>query len=57
MTYLRIATKIALRDNEWLDEMTRRKAIEKLNAISENVAYPEWMLNNDELDAFYNLVF
>jgi len=37
----------------WLDESTRKLALEKLFAIRENVAYPEWLLNNEELDKFY----
>ena len=42
--------------SDWLDDKTKDKSLHKLNAIIENVGYPDWMLNNEELDKYYNLV-
>ena len=42
--------------SDWLDDKTKDKSLNKLNAIIENVGYPDWMLNNEELDKYYNLV-
>lgn len=42
--------------SDWLDDITKNKSLHKLNAIIENVGYPQWMLNNEELDHFYDLV-
>lgn len=44
--------KVVLED-DWLDEVTRKRALDKLSGIRDNVAYPEWILNNAELDKFY----
>ena len=41
--------------NTWLDEQTKAKSLAKLNAVHKNVAYPEWMLNNTELDRLNGL--
>jgi predicted metalloendopeptidase len=42
--------------SDWLDDITKNKSLDKLNAIIENVGYPDWMLDNHELDKYYNLV-
>ncbi|XP_054152475.1 neprilysin-1-like [Oppia nitens] len=41
--------------NDWLDESTKNKSLSKLNAIHRNVGYPDWILDNNELDHYYNL--
>jgi predicted metalloendopeptidase len=43
-------------ESDWLDNITKHKSLDKLNAIIENVGYPDWMLDNNELDKYYNLV-
>ena len=43
-----------LQTNTWLDEPTRKLALEKLAAIQENVAYPDWVMNNQDLDNYYS---
>ena len=48
--------KLVLRSNDWLDDQTKNKSIEKLNAVTEYIGYPDWILSNSELDKFYNLV-
>ncbi|CAG2118605.1 unnamed protein product, partial [Medioppia subpectinata] len=54
--YVKKAMRRALKDNEWLDDLTRNKSIEKLNAINEDIGYPDWLLDNKELDKLYNLL-
>lgn len=45
-----------IRESDWLDDITKNKSLIKLNAIKQNIGFPEWMLNNQELDNRYNLV-
>jgi len=40
----------------WMDEKTRKYALQKLEKISKNVGFPDWILSNKELDEFYQLV-
>jgi predicted metalloendopeptidase len=42
--------------NEWLDEETKKKAIEKLEHIIENAGYADWLLNNTVLLQEYDFV-
>lgn len=42
-------------ENDWLDNQTRVEALKKLDNVRKNVAYPPWLLNNRELDSYYNL--
>lgn len=42
--------------NTWLDAQTKALAIEKLTAIRENVGYPEWVVNDTELDDYYKFL-
>ena len=37
---------------QWLDAPTRRAAIEKLDAITTEIGYPDWILDNGKVDAF-----
>jgi predicted metalloendopeptidase len=39
-----------------LDDSTKNKSLEKLDAFVENVGYPDWILDNQQLDNYYNLV-
>ena len=43
-------------ESDWLDDKTKQKSLEKLNAMILNVGYPDWILINEELDNYYNLV-
>lgn len=54
--YLKKAVKSALKKNEWLDQITYNKSIEKLDSIIENIGYPDWIKDSQQLDKFYNLV-
>ncbi|XP_054153016.1 neprilysin-1-like isoform X2 [Oppia nitens] len=42
-------------ESDWLDESTKNKSLIKLNAIKQNIGYPDWLLNNDDLDNYYKL--
>ena len=45
-----------IKESDWLDEVTKNKSLIKLNAIKQNIGYPDWMISNKELDNYYNLV-
>ena len=38
---------------QWLDAPTRKYAIEKLDAITAEIGYPDWILDNEKMDNFY----
>src|SRR5699024_8755691 len=44
-----------IQKNEWLDPETKKASLSKLNHVTKNVAYPAWLLKNEELDEFYYL--
>ncbi|CAG2173011.1 unnamed protein product [Oppiella nova] len=58
MTYIQDVKKAyyeLIAGNDWLDEITKTKSLLKLDAMKEYVGYPDWVLNNDELDKYYHL--
>jgi predicted metalloendopeptidase len=54
--YLRDSFRVLVGESDWLDDITKNKSLEKLDAIIENVGYPDWILDNQELDKYYKLV-
>lgn len=42
-----------LQTNDWLDAETQTLALAKLAAIKENVAYPDWVMADADLDNYY----
>lgn len=42
-----------IKENTWLDVQTKAKALEKLNKMIKNVAYPDWILDDRKLDHFF----
>jgi predicted metalloendopeptidase len=54
--YLRDSFKVLVGESDWLDDSTKNKSLEKLDAIIENNVYPDWILDNQELDKYYKLV-
>ncbi|XP_046983748.1 neprilysin-2-like [Schistocerca americana] len=42
-----------LQELDWMDEGTRKKALEKVQSVVGHVAYPEELLDDTELDKFY----
>lgn len=44
-----------IQSNDWLDAETKKASLSKLNHVRKNVAYPSWLLKNDQLDEVYNL--
>jgi predicted metalloendopeptidase len=41
--------------SDWLDQQTRNKSLQKLDKIMVNIGYPDWIMNNSELDKFNDL--
>lgn len=40
-------------EKSWLDNTTKERCVDKVHAITRQVAYPDFIKNNTELDAFY----
>ena len=40
--------------NDWLDDITRQKSLEKLVKVTKNVGYPDWIMDDKELDKYYH---
>nr|W4VS99.1 RecName: Full=Neprilysin-1; Flags: Precursor [Trittame loki] len=53
---IRSAYKSTLRNNTWMDHVTRNKAIDKLEAMINKMAYPTWIKNDNELNEYYRSV-
>ncbi len=41
--------------SDLLDEQTRYKSLQKLDKMIQNIGYPDWIMNNNELDKYYDL--
>jgi predicted metalloendopeptidase len=54
--YLKDSFRVLVGESDWLDDSTKNKSLEKLDAIIENDVYPDWILDNQELDKYYKLV-
>ena len=48
--------KQLIEESDWLDDKAKQKSLEKLDSMILNVGYPDWILINEELDNYYNLV-
>lgn len=53
VTDIQESFKANVKELSWMDEETKRVTMEKADAISEFIAYPEWILNATTLDKFY----
>lgn len=42
-----------LKENDWMDEQTKAIAMDKARSINERVGYPDYILNDEELDKVY----
>jgi predicted metalloendopeptidase len=45
-----------LQHHEWLDDETKKFAIDKASKMKINTGYPKWLKNNNELDAMFPIV-
>jgi predicted metalloendopeptidase len=43
-------------ENNWMDSHTKQKAINKLDSMSQNIAYPEWTMDDIKLELYYDKV-
>ena len=51
--YIRETFKLRLPTITWMDQQTKRKASEKLNAMEEFIAYPDELLDKTTIDHYY----
>jgi predicted metalloendopeptidase len=42
-----------VRSADWMDEETKIATLEKAAAVKHFVGFPEWLLNRDQLEAYY----
>ena len=42
--------------NEWLDDVSRQRSLEKVDAIGEMIAYPDNIMDDDYLNGLYTSV-
>ncbi len=50
------AFKRHLPNLEWMDDQTRRAAVEKANAVIDKIGFPQYILNQTALDKRYEKV-
>ena len=51
--YIREAFNIILNDLDWMDDETKKKALKKLKAMTQYIAYPDELLDPKELNSRY----
>lgn len=42
-----------LEESYWLDEKTRGKALQKLDSMSLHIGYPDWLMNDSEVEKLH----
>ncbi len=48
--------KKILNEVDWMDKKSKENALEKADAIDIKIGYPEWILNDTELNDYYKNV-
>lgn len=43
-----------LKKVDWMDEQTRRNALDKAKSMSSHIAYPDELMDNNKLQEFYS---
>ena len=58
LKYIKDAFKERINElgNDWLDDFSRQRSLEKLDAMSEMIAYPDNIMDDDYLNELYNSV-
>ncbi|CAK9294461.1 unnamed protein product [Gordionus sp. m RMFG-2023] len=51
--YLKMAYKETFRNLDWMDEITKNRSMEKVDAIRAKIGYPEYIVDPNELDKDY----
>lgn len=46
----------SLKTSVWIDEKTKKKAVEKLKAVKSYIGYPYLIQSQERLDAYYEYV-
>lgn len=53
IAYIKLAFRSLLDEVDWMDATTKISAKVKIEAMTENVAYPEWIKDKASLEAYY----
>ena len=48
-----VAFKQHLQRNDWLDDTSRQRSLEKVDAITRMIAYPDEIVNNSYVNGLY----
>lgn len=40
----------------WMEDPSKKVAVEKINTLIEKIGYPSWMADNDYIDSLYREV-
>lgn len=56
MEYLRSELEASIRSAEWMDNLSKRMAIDKLKALDYMLGYPAEKMSDDQLDNYYSAV-
>lgn len=50
---IQTAFSYLVKNSDWIDEQTKRLILQKSNVMSVNLGFPEWLLDEIELDKYY----
>lgn len=53
---IRSEFKEIVKEVDWMDEKTRKSALEKADAMTTHIAYPDELLDDKKLEEFYSNV-
>lgn len=53
---LKSTFRIMLKKIDWMDQATKSKALEKVNAMDSHVGYPQELLDDNVLEKYYSSV-
>lgn len=54
--YIKEQFKDILRSIDWMDEETRKSALDKANTIVDHIAYPDELLDDKKIEQLYDKV-
>ena len=52
-SYIQDSFQNTLRNTNWMDKETKENAIKKMEKMDQVIAYPDELLNKDEIDEYY----
>lgn len=53
---IRTEFEIILENVDWMDDETRRSAIDKLHVMANHIGYPDELMDNDKIEKYYEML-